>query len=807
MSIRRGMVAPPSLPMSAGGVVSDTRMRNDLGPGAAADSVYRGLGGSLASAVVTFVDYETLRVSIRTVTGEEYTKLPFALTFPGAGARRFFGAMPDVGDMCIIGYMATSGAQMSPVILAYYVGGTAAGYDWWPTQPFGVDEFPFTNANREQFAGIVDRQRHKLRHMRPGEVVASSSQGSDLVLNEGVLLANRRGNELRLRDQDQAFLVRAVAEFHALAGARVYAGTVQRDARLLPSIVVSDGKVYDGPQLVDGEGRLIPVTASTTRSIATQSASGTYIPHPVFNAGIPMATSDPVSVLRNALIIDERGYVDRTPAVSRATYGGKALFRVAMGGGPSGVSNAASDPDLPTLTEYRVEVSHTTDGTLPVTEQTDGFDADRLPQTDPRQATVPSSARSPNAAYVEQVIGTVVGNDPYSVRGVTQYGIPLRPVVFDGAAANPDMASAIGTPLGEHAATMFRVTPPYPLDPGLQQTWWSVTKDGRVRASVAGPPGTHSAEVSFQNGVRMAMGSATGQRSLDVDATGRVRIHAARGDTDANVGIEMSSDAGAIRIYSGGNETSAGPIQRFAPTGGGEGSAPGLTLEARQNVLIKAGKSVTISAVELNIRDNGRLKLAANDAVETTSSGSVSTTSKVVANTSTGKTTDAFSGPIDSLPTNGALRETTFAGTPLTGFIGGPADRYTMTYGDRLETFALGNDSTLIATGNISKATTTGAFTASGTGNTTVLGPGGAAMTASVGAASLTAAAGAATITGSASTLVTSVGPTSVRGAAVTLSATGGKVGPIVSGADLDPLTGIPFVVLGIGSPTHLLSV
>lgn len=796
--------APPSVSLPTG--VSDTQMRNDLGPGAAASSVYHGLGGSLATAVVTFVDYETLRVSIRTVTGEEFTKLPFTMTFPGAGARRFFGAMPEVGDMCVIGYMATSGIQKVPVILSYYVGGSAAGYGWWPTQPFGVDEAAFPNKTRELFAGIVDRQRHKLRHMRPGEVVASSSQGSDLVLNEGVLLTNRRGNEIRLRDQDQAFLVRAVAEFHALAGARVYAGTVQRDARLLPSAVVSDGMVYDSTRLLDAEGRPIPVTASTTRNIATQSPSGTYLPHPVFSTGIPMGTASPTSVLRNGLIIDETGFVDRTPAVARATYGGKQLFRVAMASGLPGVANSAVDSDLPTLAEYRVEVAHTTDGTLPVTEQTDGFDADRLPQTDPRQAALPATTRSPNAAFVEQVLGTVVGNDPYSVKGSAQYGLPLRPVVFDGAQANPSMTSAIGTPLGDHAATMFRVTPPYPLDPNLQQTWWSVTKDGRVRASVAGPAGTNSAEVAFQNGVRMSMGVSAGSRSLDVDAGGLVRLHSQRGDDTSNVGVEVSSDAGAVRIFAGGNETSSGPIQRMAPTGGGEGSAPGLTLEAKQNVLIKAGKSVTISAVELNIRDNGRLKLNANDAVDISSTGKVGTTAKVVATTSTGKTTDTFSGPTDSLPTNGALRETTFAGTPLTGFVGGVADQYTMVYGDRFESFALGNDTTLIGTGNITKATTTGVFTASGTGNSIVLGPAGAAVIAATGAASLTAAAGAAFITGVSSVSIASIGPTSVRGLPVTLSASGGKAGPIVSGADLDPLTGLPLITFGMGSPTHLLS-
>ena len=796
--------APPSINIPGG--PSDTQMRNDLGPGSAGDSIYRGLGGSLATAVVTFVDYETLRVSIRTVLGEEFTKLPFALTFPGAGARRFFGALPEVGDMCVIGYLASSGVQQSPIILSYYIGGTTAGHDWWPTQPFGVDEFEFTNKNRELFAGIVDRQRHKLRHMRPGEVVASSSQGSDLVLNEGVLLTNRRGNELRLRDQDQAFLVRAVVEFHALAGARVYAGTVQRDARLLPSSVVSDGLVYDSTRLVDEFGRLIPVNSSTTRNVATQSPAGTYQPHSVFGTSLPMGGVDPSAVLRKGLVIDENGFVDRTPLVAKATYGGKQLFRVALSDGTPGVANAATDSDLPTLAEYRIEVAHTTDGTLPVTEQTDGFDVDRLPQTDPRQSAVPSSSRSPNAAYVEHVLGTVVGNDPYSVAGVAQYGLPLRPTVFDGRTANPAMASAIGTPLGEHAATMFRVTPPFPLSPNLQQTWWSVTKDGRVRASVAGPSGSTSADIAFQNGLRLSAGVSTGGQSFDFDAGGSLRLHAQRGEDTANVGVEVSSGTGAVRIYAGGNETTSGPIQRLAPTGGGEGSAPGLTLEARQNVLIKAGKSVSISAPELNIRDNGRLKLAANDSVDISSSGKVGTTAKEVSVTSTGQTQLAFSGPTDSLPTNGPLRTTTFAGTPITGFIGGPADRYTVLYGDRLESFLLGNDTKLVATGNISQVTAAGFFTASGTGNTAVLGPGGAAVTATVGAATLTAAAGAAVITGTASALMASVGPSVVRGAAVILSATGGKVGPIVSGSDLDPLTGLPLLVLGLGSPTHLLA-
>ena len=169
----------------------------------------------LGVAKVVNVDYEGLYVTLRTILGssETFQRVPTPMTFPGAGARHFCGSLPEIGDVCVIGWAAQEskpgGAKdegtKSPVILAWIVPGVWPGRDWLMTAEFESDETDM-NSPRDRMGteGVYDRIRHKLRHMQPGGFLASSSQGSDLVLDEGVLLTNRRGNEFRLRDQDQA---------------------------------------------------------------------------------------------------------------------------------------------------------------------------------------------------------------------------------------------------------------------------------------------------------------------------------------------------------------------------------------------------------------------------------------------------------------------------------------------------------------------------------------------------------------------------------------------------------------------------
>jgi len=325
---------------------------------------------------ITRVDAKRMVVDLVLIsqTNVDFTNVP--ITFPGAGARHFFGAMPEVGDLCLVGQQpAESGRSKRPVILGWYVPSTRAGYDWLNVRSHAPDELDLTPKQKQALDGIAFERRHKLRQMEPGNVVASSSQGADLLLTESATLTNRRGNEVILRDQDQALVVRSLQQFHAGAGFRTYSGMVQRDANLLPTQVVKDSVDWTSDRQVNGEGAPLDVS-----ELDENDDAGSPQYPSVFSGLITTEATDPTEVLRRGLFLDLDGNFLVDPSNDGASvYGGKKVIRVAAD--LSG--NATARPGVETFSEYRVEVSHTSTGVLPVTEQTDGIDIDRLLTTPP----------------------------------------------------------------------------------------------------------------------------------------------------------------------------------------------------------------------------------------------------------------------------------------------------------------------------------------------------------------------------------------------------------------------------------------
>lgn len=751
---------------------------------------------ALAFATVLRIDYEKHEVTLRIETGESFERVPIAMTYPSAGCRHFLGALPIPGDACVVGWgMQESGRTRKPIVLAWTIPSVTGGQDWWVTQPMGQDEFALTPKAQVTWEGIENRVRHKLRHMLPGNIVGSSAQGSDLVLSESVLLANRRGNEIRLRDQDQALVVRSLQQFHAGAGFRIYGGTVQRDATFLPASVVSDGVAWDAARQVDGEGN--PLSESDLA--ASSAARGVTTPNAVFDAGLDIgANVDPSIFLQKGLFIDANGRVS-ADTVADATYGGKSIYRVSTAD-----TNAASDPQADALTEYRIEVAHVSDGTLPVTEQTDGFDADRLPDAVPRLA----SALNPSVAapFIEFVLGSVVGNDPFSIPGRALYGVPLAATVFEGDLRAPGLVSGVGRPLEAHAAVLLKVSSPF--DASAAPSFLAVTKDGRLRASFAGPGTGCSAEAAFAFGLRVGTGSTPEGEGVRVDAEGRISLLASRGDNLTNRGVEIASEGGAVRIYGGASETVGGVAQRATPTGGGEASLPGVTVESGTNVLVRAAREVAISGSTVAVRDVESVTVAANSGVSVQAGDSYAQTSNTRTITTLGKSIETYGGPKDGSPANGPPREVQIVATPATGFPGGVADRYTLVYGDREETITAGNHATTVTVGNMTYRASAGTWRAEAGPNGLTLGAvSGFAADVSVGAVSLTASAGSASLKAAMAATVESLGGVAtVKGQSVVLSSTGGKTGGIVSGADLDPVSGQPLATLGMGSLTQLLA-
>jgi hypothetical protein len=760
----------------------------------------------LGVARVINLDYEEFFVSLQTITGvtQTYDRVPVPMTFPGAGARHFFGAMPELGDLCVVGWMPQESAApnktQTPVILSWLVPGVWVGREWVTTSELPVEEADVgTPRLQGMFGKAFPRIRHKLRHIQPGNIVASSSQGSDLVLDEGVMLANRRGNEIRLRDQDQAVVTRALQRFDALAGTRIYAGMVQRDATYLAPAMVSDGQEWDGPlQTINGN----PVTDFQLPADPT-SFQGFLSPARILRKKAQSAEKgyqgrtlldldeylDPYVFLKNGGYINDQGYIIGD-IFSDAIYGGKSFYRVAN----QTLSNAVLDPQAPTLTEYRIEVTHTTDGTLPVTEQTDMFDAERLPK---RSDNTGDGQFPTNRPFIEWVLGSVVGNDPFSQDGKDKYGMPLVATIFDGNVPSPridaaDIAYAGSTvsptPVAEQLATLFHLIPP--LAKSGTDTFWGVNKQGQVRASIGGDPKENSAEINLTGNMKVAVGG---------DLTWIIGGHQ-RFVTPSPHSLDLEAQQGCVRIYGGG--TTDGPdatIARLSGTNQGDASLPAVDIEARTNIWVKAEKQVFLKGQTI-YGNASRVDFGATDGISLNGTNQIDMTTDNLITTVNAKCQQSFAGPKYGLPTNLPLHERSY--TPL--LPGMTCEKIYYNLGDREEEFKFGNHTTTVYVGNMSYSLLAGTWKVQAISSTLTMDASGITGVASAGVVSLTASAGAATMTGSTSaSLVATGGTANVRGSSgVYLGGpiSGPDFGSILASGSLDPLTGLPFSTWGIGA-------
>jgi hypothetical protein len=723
------------------------------------------------------------------------------------------------------------------------------GHDWQIEQPFQVDEASMTSREKSMLEGTYARTRHKLRHMQPGNIVCSSAQGADLVLDESALLTNRRGNEILLRDQDQAMIFRSLQQFHAMSGARVYAGMIQRDGALLQTQMVSDGLEWDQSQQYMGFGlagrpifggsessapnadgelpSIIRATSNTsdgsdtvegcfntgflgpnpgfgdtqlqpTRILARRFSNNTLLsPMMILTKGGERL--DPYNIFGRAGFIDSDGKVDAIIPDGAAesifktdtVYGGKPFYRVSKPNTQGEVENAVEEASTDALTEYRIEVSHTADGSLPVTEQTDGFDADRLPGEG-------ANAISSNAPYIEVVYGSVVGNDFFSEEGKNSYGVPLKPVIFDSdGARKAGMEVFNGAPIHEHAATLLSITPPAALGASDSvPTFVSFTKGGALKSFING---------AKSNAIELACNGPIVVNSPQTRITGGVTINGVTVN-GANHGFDVKVPKGAIWLEANG-QTEVGAIAGRLGMTPAKADLPSIMLRGRKPIALQSDEKILMAAQEIRGEANNNINLNAVSADVVVKAGEkIRFSAKEYNFNSTGKIVFSAGGPEDGLPTSGPNEDITYTRT----FVGecrtvstnmgdhvhkmgtgGPCNRTRTIYVGDDEKHCMAGKQTI----SISFGATKAEFTASSSEITTV---GTAKMTGQV----------SALVKGTAVASLESSGPATVKGMIVSLEATAGKKGMILCTSDICPATGQPYAspIHGMmGSPGHFL--
>lgn len=728
---------------------------------------------SLCVARVTMVYWEEMRCDIEVIYGED-NRPKYAgveILMPSMGARHFLGAMPMTGDYCICGWFVinsdSQAGKKSPAILSWLPRTPYLGHEWVPTQDFSEEEgLQNTPKDRIEHKTILDRTRHKLRHYEPGNVGASSAQGSDLHLDESVLLSNRRANEIRLRDQDQALVTRSLQQFHSMAGARVYGGMIQRDARSLPREMFRQFNKLDIMPIIEDDGTFTNVENSP-------EMIGVLNPHPLFaqqfdgqsvfekSGGAFSNEINPYSFLYQAKLINSDG---KSIANEGETYGGKSILRINKNG------ERQSETDTSALVEYRIDVCHTSDGSLPVNEETDGFDADRLLNPEA------------NLPFIEFVLGTPVGNDPITDGGINQYGKPLYLNVDEGALKT--VTEQI--PLEDQLATMLSVKG---LDKINPKSVTGFTKSGAFRSYIGS-----DIQDALKARIEGGMSLVTGERAL-IEAPSFVLRTASSLDTYS---IDLES-SGAVSVVS------RGYLNLGSEEDGDDTNTlnkVGTLIDSYGAVRIQSSTGLDVSAPIFNVDEATEVTVNALNNMELDSGDRLTLTSKVRKDTITGKMETIITGPPDFNPLYGAVRETTIGANPATGFPAGVVDKYTCAYGDRTETYlTTSNVSTTVAVGSHNTTVAVGSINHTAGLTSISQSPAGVAVTAGAGNISLTASAGAVSVSSTVSVGIRSLGATTLSGSTVVLGAPGAGAGWIMCATDRDPTTGRTFLESGLMLP------
>ena len=417
---------------------------------------------NLKVGIITRVDELNLKADVKVITGSE-NRYEIDLTQPLAGPRSFLGGIPEVGSVVLIGYRRRNKQIYDAVIIGYLPLGNKVGLRFDPFAPIPPGEVDAGDEDDvTKLFGPTIRYKRITGHS--GDIVGMSSDGSELQLSRDVRFINRGGDFIELRDVDRTLVTQALHRVDSDSAAYLFSGAVRRGAMNLPLEIFQKDKNGNFTNVVRGQD---------TRYFGRDDLAA---------AGVaPSTLIDPTTFKALDRINDETEFPSLTYSNGRQVF-------YASGNPATNFEDPTTGGSLRTFTERRLEIRHDTDLEQEVLEEIDGFSIDR-----PR-------------AYIEQVFGTVVGNDPFSTQGQRQYGKVLKPKIFE---AFDQTAAPSGFSLDEclrppsttvdeattmAAAYLFRIAQPNSASRNPFAV--SVSKQGKLFVNI---PGSSNENYSSKN--------------------------------------------------------------------------------------------------------------------------------------------------------------------------------------------------------------------------------------------------------------------------------------------------------------------
>ncbi len=561
------------------------------------DFVSSGDVTGLKVAIITRVDHINMKADLRVITGGG-DRFEIDLTQGMCGPRSFWGGVPEVHSVVIVGYRRIHKQLQEAVILGYIPTGNKSGLRFDPFST--VDPSEVSEEDRAAVADIAGGTiRYKRLVLMPGDVGGMSASGAEMVLSKDVALCNRAGDSLELRDDERALVIQSIHKFESQSGLRKVSGPIRRSAFFLPDDIFSDV-----------EGKVL------RSQLSDSTAADTYFGRDELQAAGPGEKSSPLKFSNSAGVVSDRfnDFTNFKPVV--LSNGRRVHYPPTLPGGNIEVAKDASSA----FVEDRLELFHTSDLTQEVLEEIDGFAADR------------------RTVYIERVIGTVVGNDMNTNNGQRQYAKILKPRLFQDFKSQTQGSFSLNEcdrnptkpdteVLTSAAAFLFRIRPP--RSTGTQNFVAAVTKQGKLVMNI--PASTVedqqankiSAELNLEGALKAYIGASNPDRiSAHITLEGGLHLNIGR---DAKGNVITNNYQGAVKsVYSGTpNEDDVAyseevnGVKELAVTG-----AVRETIQGRQDSYISGQWSVradnaTINTIngfslncgELNLMTSGKSQL------------------------------------------------------------------------------------------------------------------------------------------------------------------------------------------------------
>jgi len=462
--------------------------------------------------LVTRVDEVNMKADLKILSssGERYE---INLTQGMAGPRSFWGGVPEVNSLVIVGYRRIHKHLDDAVILGYIPVGNRAGLRFDPFAPENPSEI--SDSDKELFEQTIGTtQRIKRLLLRPGDVGGMSAAGAELALSADLRMMNRAGDTLELRDSDRTFISQAIHRVESDGGVKRVSGPIRRGSYFLPhDILQADGKTL-------------------------KDSSASYFGRDTLQMSGPGVGSGSSAKFSNTTgrLLDVFNNIDEFPPVTYAS--GRQVHYP-----PTTPAVNIEDPDssADAFVEDRVEMSHTSDLSQEVIEEIDGFTMDRRP------------------IYIERIMGSVVGNDTSSTRGQRQYAKLLKPRLFpDFNYKNPgkftleEVNRQPTTPdleaVTSAGAFLFRIRPPRAV--GENDFVAAVSKQGKLFLNIPAstvedyPSGTKkvSLEMSLEGALKAFIGASNPDRiSANITLEGGLHL---------DIGRDAQGNALTVRYHS-----------------------------------------------------------------------------------------------------------------------------------------------------------------------------------------------------------------------------------------------------------------